>query len=83
MKHQQRRQQRPGNGWQAGGTSTLFGLKTERTQCSISLVSSPWGSPQMTTCPGQRWVAGGRKQSCDCTHAIASPAAYSRSCRGH
>lgn len=59
MKHQQCRQQRAGEGWQARGTSTLFGLKTERTQCSISLVSSPWGSPQMTTCPG--WVAGGRK----------------------
>lgn len=33
------------------GFTTLLGLKTECTQRSISLVSSPWGSPQTTTCP--------------------------------
>lgn len=73
MKQQQQcRQQRPGKDWQAGAPLTLFGLKTEWTQCSISLVSSPCGSPQMTTCPGGGGVAGGKKQSCDCTHAIAT-----------
>lgn len=37
--------------WGQADCSTLLGMKVECTQRSISLVSSPWGSPQITTCP--------------------------------
>lgn len=41
----------PGQDEDGAAFTTLLGLKTECTQRSISLVSSPWGSPQITTCP--------------------------------
>lgn len=44
------------------GFTTLLGLKTECTQRSISFVSSPWGSPQITTCPETAQMAEVRSQ---------------------
>lgn len=40
---------------------TLFGEKMEWMQRSSSLVSSPSGSPQITTCPERTSCRGGHK----------------------
>lgn len=84
-----RQRLRGGQGSAAGlagsaGTSTLFGLKMEWTQRSISLVSSPWGSPQITTCAGRAWMAGGRKQRAVTEPTpLLGPPPCGRSSRGH